>query len=598
MAKKDGPIVGKLTRISGPMIAADGMLGISMGEMVRVGKMGLMGEVIRIDGETAYAQVYEDTSGMYLGEPVEALGAPLSIDVGPGLIAMTYDGIQRPLIDLRESSGDFIGRGLTADPLDFSKKWKFTPLVKAGDAVEGGDFLGVVPETDYLDHHVMVPPDVSGTIKSVVGEGEYTIKEVVATLEDGTELTMTHKWPVKRPRPIKRKLPSTVPFLTGQRVLDALFPIALGGAAIVPGGFGTGKTVVEHQISKFCNADIIIYVGCGERGNEMADVLDEFPHLTDPKTGGPLMNRTVLVVNTSNMPVAAREASVYTGITLGEYYRDMGYSVAMMADSTSRWAEALREISSRLEEMPGEEGYPTYLSARTAEFYERTGRVECIGTHKDGEEPRSGSLTLVGAVSPPGGDFSEPVTQNSMRVAGGFWALDASLAYSRHYPSVNWNQSYSLYHGELSDWFNENAPAGWNERRQRIVDLLQKDTELQEIVQLVGPDALQDQERLILEIARMIKESFLQQNAFSDDDAYSSLEKSAGIMEALILFMEECEGAIHAGVTLETLLAHPVREKVSRLRELNPDGFEAKQAAVVEEMKSALQGLAEAEASV
>ncbi len=591
-------IIGKLVRISGPMIAANEMLGVAMGEMVRVGKMGLMGEVIRIDGDTAFAQVYEDTAGMYLGEPVEAMGAPLSIDLGPGLLGMTYDGIQRPLLDLRESSGDFISRGLTAIPLNLEKKWSFTPSAKVGDAVTGGDVLGVAPETEHLDHHIMVPPLISGTIKSIVASGDYTIKEVIAVLEDGTELTMTHQWPVKRPRPMKQKLPSSVPFLTGQRVLDALFPIALGGAAIVPGGFGTGKTVVEQQISKFCNADIIIYVGCGERGNEMADVLDEFPSLTDPKTGGPLMNRTVLVANTSNMPVAAREASVYTGITLGEYYRDMGYSVAMMADSTSRWAEALREISSRLEEMPGEEGYPTYLSARIAEFYERTGRVECIGTTDESAEPRTGSLTLVGAVSPPGGDFSEPVTQNSMRVAGGFWALDASLAYSRHYPSVNWHQSYSLYHPDLREWFNDNAPTGWNEDRQAIVDLLQKDTELQEIVQLVGPDALQDRERLLLEVSRMIKEAFLQQNAYSDDDAYSSLEKTAGIMEALLSFNAECGAALSEGVQLDTLLALPVRESVARLREINSEGFVPKKDAVMAKVKAAVQGLVESEVSV
>ena len=586
-------IVGKLTRISGPMIAADGMLGVSMGEIVRVGKLGLMGEVIRIDGDTAYAQVYEDTSGMFLGEPVEALGAPLSIELGPGLLSQTYDGIQRPLIDLQDQAGDFISRGLTSDPLDYEKKWAWTPDAAVGQEVTGGDILGHVPETEFLNHYVMVPPNVSGKVAEVKGAGDYNVKEVVAKLDDGTELTMTHQWPVKLPRPFKNKLPSTEPFVTGQRVLDMLFPVALGGSAIVPGGFGTGKTVVEQQISKFCNADIIVYVGCGERGNEMADVLDEFPELSDPKTGGPLMNRTILVVNTSNMPVAAREASVYTGITLGEYYRDQGYSVAMMADSTSRWAEALREISSRLEEMPGEEGYPTYLSARTAEFYERTGRVHCIGSASEGEDGRSGSLTLVGAVSPPGGDFSEPVTQNSMRVAGGLWALDARLAYSRHYPSVNWNMSYSLYFPELQAWFQENAPAGWGERRQQAVDLLQRDTELQEIVQLVGPDALQDQERLILEFARMLKESFLQQNAFSDDDAYSSLEKTGGLLDALLLFYEECQAALDKGADLATLLASPSREAVARLREQNPDGFTAKKDAVVAEMKSAIQGLAE-----
>ncbi|MDK1021614.1 MAG: V-type ATP synthase subunit A [Candidatus Hydrogenedentes bacterium] len=586
-------IAGKLVRISGPMIAADGMLGVAMGEMVKVGKLGLMGEVIRIDGETAYAQVYEDTSGMFLGEPVVAQGAPLSIELGPGLLGQTYDGIQRPLIDLQKTSGDFIDRGLSADPLDYTKKWAFTPKAAVGQEVTGGDYLGSVPETEYLDHNIMVPPGVSGKIKTIVGTGEYTVQETIATLEDGTELTMTHKWPVKLPRPFKKKLPMNQPFITGQRVLDMLFPIALGGSAIVPGGFGTGKTVVEQQISKFCNADIIVYVGCGERGNEMADVLDEFPKLRDPKTGGPLMNRMILVVNTSNMPVAAREASVYTGITLGEYYRDQGYSVAMMADSTSRWAEALREISSRLEEMPGEEGYPTYLSTRTAEFYERAGRVDCIGTITKGDEGRRGSLTLVGAVSPPGGDFSEPVTQNSMRVAGGFWALDAKLAYSRHYPAINWNMSYSLYLNDLDSWFRENAPAGWMENRQKAVDLLQRDTELQEIVQLVGPDALQEHERLVLEMARMVKETFLQQNAFSDDDAYSSLDKTGHLIEALMLFYAECESALSAGVTLESILSHPIREEVSRLRELNPEGFVEKKEKVVQEMKAALQGLVE-----
>lgn len=583
-------ITGKLTRISGPMIAADGMLGVTMGEMVRVGKLGLLGEVIRIDGETAYAQVYEDTGGMYLGEPVEALGAPLSIELGPGLLSQTYDGIQRPLIDLQKQAGDFISRGLTSDPLDYEKKWSWTPEVQVGQEVSGGDFLGTVPETEFLKHYVMVPPRMTGRIAEIAGPGDYNIKHVVAKLEDGTELTMSHKWPVKRARPFKKKLPATHPFITGQRVLDMLFPVALGGSAMVPGGFGAGKTVVEQQISKFCNADIIVYVGCGERGNEMADVLDEFPELSDPKTGGPLMNRTILVVNTSNMPVAAREASVYTGITLAEYYRDQGYSVAMMADSTSRWAEALREISSRLEEMPGEEGYPTYLSARTAEFYERTGRVECVGS---GTEVRAGSLTLVGAVSPPGGDFSEPVTQNSMRVAGGFWALDAKLAYSRHYPSVNWNQSYSLYFNELQPWFKENAPAGWGERRQQAVDLLQQDTELQEIVQLVGPDALQDQERLVLEFARMLKENFLQQNAFSDDDAYSSLEKTGGLLDALLVFYEECQAALEKGAALATLLESPAREAVARLKEENSEGFTPKKEKVIATIKTTLQGLAE-----
>ncbi len=590
-------IVGKLVRISGPMIAAEDMTGVGMGEMVRVGKLGLLGEVIRIDGDIAYAQVYEDTAGMYLGEPVRALGAPLSIELGPGLLGQIYDGIQRPLIDLQRQAGDFIARGLTSDPLDYKKTWAWTPVAQVGQDVTGGDMLGWVPETAHLKHHVMVPPRISGKIKEIKPAGEYTVKEVIARLDNGKELTMTHMWPVKKARPFRQKMASAIPFVTGQRVLDMLFPIPLGGSAIVPGGFGTGKTVVEQQISKFCNADIIVYVGCGERGNEMADVLDEFPHLSDPKTGGPLMNRTILVVNTSNMPVAAREASVYTGITLGEYYRDQGYSVAMMADSTSRWAEALREISSRLEEMPGEEGYPTYLSARTAEFYERAGRVKCLGTTAQGQEGRTGSLTLVGAVSPAGGDFSEPVTQNSMRVSGGFWALDAKLAYSRHYPSLNWNLSYSLYLKELEPWFRQNAPSGWAERRQQAVDVLQRDTELQEIVQLVGPDALQDQERLLLEFARMLKESFLQQNAYSDDDAYSSLEKTGHLMDALLSYYETCCAALRAGVLLDNLLAHPSREQISRLRELNSNGFAEKKKTVVEDMKAAIEGLKQAVAA-
>lgn len=585
-------IQGKLTRISGPMIAASGMLGVSMGEIVRVGEMGLMGEVIRIDHDTIYAQVYEDTQGMYLGETVTALGTPLVVELGPGLLGGTFDGIQRPLETLRQESGDFIGRGITATALDREKRWEFTPSVQVGDTVSGGDPLGTVPETKYFTHRVLVPPRLQGKIARIAPKGEYTVTDVIAELEDGTQITMLQRWPVKMPRPYRKKLRADQLFLTGQRVLDCLFPIAQGGSAIVPGPFGAGKTVVEQSLSKYCNADIIIYVGCGERGNEMADVLDEFPHLKDPKTGDALMNRTVLVVNTSNMPVAARDASVYTGITLAEYYRDQGYDVAMMADSTSRWAEALREISSRLEEMPGEEGYPTYLSARIAEFYERTGRVECLGS-KDAET-RVGSLTLVGAVSPPGGDFSEPVTQNSMRVAGAVWALDASLAYRRHYPSVNWNRSYTLYYHELDPWFRDHAPAGWIEYRQKGVNLLQKDGELQEVVQLVGPDALQDQERLVLEVARMIREVFLQQNAFSDTDAFSSLEKTGGILEALVKFYDECRAALERGVLLNRLLELPIREEVARLRDVgSDDNFTEKKNAVLARIKEVVGGLAQ-----
>lgn len=584
-------LVGSLTRISGPMIAASGMLGATMGEIIRVGKEGLMGEVIRIDGDTVFAQVFEDTQGMYLGEPVEGTGAPLSVELGPGLLGQTFDGIQRPLITLQQQSGDFIGRGLTALALDREKKWAFTPTATAGQEVRGGDRLGTVPETPSLEHRVLVPPKVRGRIKTIVPAGEYTVTDVIATLEDGTQLTMMHRWPVKQQRPFNRKLRMDQPFLTGQRVLDVLFPIALGGSAIVPGGFGTGKTVVEQSLSKYCNAEVIVYVGCGERGNEMADVLDEFPHLKDPKTGDSLMNRTILVVNTSNMPVAARDASVYTGITLAEYYRDQGYSVALMADSTSRWAEALREISSRLEEMPGEEGYPTYLSARISEFYERSGRVIVAGTEVEGDEPRYGSVTIVGAVSPPGGDFSEPVTQTSMRVAGALWALDATLAYRRHYPSVNWNRSYSLYFHALDGWFKDHAPANWLQFRQQVASLLQRDAELQEVVQLVGPDALQDAERLVLEVARMIREVFLQQNAFSDNDAYCSLEKAGGIMESLLRFYDESHKLLEEDMPLDRILALPSREEISRLRDAPNEGFSARKEETLERMVAAMAEL-------
>ena len=583
---------GALARVSGPMISASGMLGVSMGEIVTVGNMRLMGEVIRIDGDTVFAQVFEDTSGMMLGEPVVSTGMPLSVELGPGLLHSTYDGIQRPLITLKNASGDFIGRGLTAVALDRDKKWEFTPVARVGQKVQGGDVLGTVPETNATLHKVLVPPTASGVIKSIVSGGSFTVTEVIATLEDGTELMMMHKWPVKRPRPVAAKLPCDELFLTGQRVLDCLFPIALRGSAIVPGGFGCGKTVVEQSLSKYSNADIIVYVGCGERGNEMADVLDEFPHLKDPKTGDSLMNRTVLVVNTSNMPVAARDASVYTGITLAEYYRDQGYQVALMADSTSRWAEALREISSRLEEMPGEEGYPTYLTARISEFYERSGRVVCQGSDSANvDERRTGSITIVGAVSPPGGDFSEPVTQTSMRVAGALWALDSKLAYSRHYPSVNWNRSYTLYNNELNPWFDKNAPKGWLASRQGIASLLQRDAELQEVVQLVGPDALQDQERLVLDVSRMIREVFLQQSAFSDNDATCTLEKNFGLQQALIAYYDEGKRVLDNNIPLTRVQALPAREEISRLKEEPNDGFASKVEATLQKMRQAMAEL-------
>jgi len=584
-------VTGALVRISGPMIEADGMPGVQMGEIVRVGRMELMGEVIRIDGEKIFAQVFENTDGIYLGEPVVALGEPLTVELGPGLLASTFDGIQRPLLSLRDLAGNFIARGLTVVSLDREKKWAFTPVAKPGQAVIGGDVLGTVQETGAIEHRILVPPGVTGTLQTVASPGEYTVTETIATLDDGTPLAMMHKSPVKTARPCAQKLPPVEPFLTGQRVLDMLFPIAKGGSAIVPGGFGTGKTVVEQSLSKHCDAQVIVYVGCGERGNEMAEVLTEFPELTDPVTGDSLMNRTILVVNTSNMPVAARDASVYTGMTLAEYYRDQGYDVALMADSTSRWAEALREISSRLEEMPGEEGYPTYLSQRVAAFYERCGKVNCCASDAEGDHPRQGSITAVSAVSPPGGDYSEPVTQISQRVAGALWALDTTLAYSRHYPAINWDVSYSLYFDGLKSWFDENAPAGWNEQRQRAMTLLQHDTELQAVVQLVGPDALPDTERLILEIAKMIKEVFLQQNAFSDADGTCSLEKNLGLIEIITIFHEECEKVLKREVPLARIMELPVREEIARMRDEPNEGFAEKKDAIIEKFKHILGGL-------
>lgn len=582
---------GSLVRIAGPMIVAENMLGVTMGEIVYVGEMGLMGEVIRIDGDRVYAQVFEDTAGMSLGEPVRATGEPLSVELGPGLLGATYDGIQRPLNSLREQAGDFISRGLTALALDREKRWGFTPTVSPGTAVKGGDVIGTVQETKTTQHLILVPPDVEGTISDIVGEGEYTVTDRIATLDNGRELQLMHKWPVKRPRPYHKKLGLNELFFTGQRVLDTLFPVALGGSAIVPGGFGCGKTVVEQTLSKYSNADAIIYVGCGERGNEMADVLDEFPHLKDPRTGESLMSRTVLVVNTSNMPVAARDASVYTGITLAEYYRDQGLNVALMADSTSRWAEALREMSSRLEEMPGEEGYPTYLAARISQFYERSGRITCSGSNAESDDARTGSVTVVGAVSPPGADFSEPVTQNSMRVSGTLWALDPALAYSRHYPSVNWNKSYSLYLGDLHEWFEKNAPTGWHDLRQKTANLLQRDGELQEVVQLVGPDALQDQERLILEVSRLIREVFLQQNAFSDADATCSLDKNAGLQQLIHTFYDESCKVLDEGISLTRILELSARETVARMREEDNEGFVPKKDAALASIREEIGGL-------
>jgi len=505
-------VKGNISKIAGPVITAEGMKGSQMYEVVRVGEEKLIGEIIELEENKAVIQVYEETVGMEPGGDVVGSGAALSVELGPGLLRMIYDGIQRPLEMIKESTGDFIERGVNVPSLSRTAKWSFTPVVKKGDKVGPGDILGEVPETEVITHRVLVPPSVEGVVESVAKKGDYTIEDTIITLktaEGKKELSMLQRWPVRIGRPYREKIDPTVPLISGQRIFDTFFPLAKGGTAAIPGPFGAGKTVSQHQLAKWADADVIVYVGCGERGNEMTEVLEEFPHLEDPKTGKPLMERTVLIANTSNMPVAARDASIYTGATLAEYYRDMGYNVALMADSTSRWAEAMREISGRLEEMPGEEGYPAYLASRLAEFYERAGKVKTLATGD-----REGSLTMIGAVSPPGGDFSEPVTQNTLRITKVFWALDASLADRRHFPSINWLRSYSLYMDSVEPWWSQEISPLWRELRDKSMALLQKESELKEIVQLVGEDALPDRERLVLEAARMVREDFLQQNAF------------------------------------------------------------------------------------
>lgn len=580
-------IVGTLSKITGPVVVADGMTGTKMYDVVRVGDAGLMGEVIRLEGELATIQVYEDTSGLLIGEPVESTGAPLKLELGPGLLSSIYDGIQRPLPVIADDTGsDFIARGTVASALDRSKKWDFTPVAKVGQAVTGGDVIGTTPEGGTVVHRVMVPPDVKGTIATIVEPGSYTIDEVVARLEDGTEITMSQWWPVRYGRPYKRKLDPTTPFMTGMRILDTFFPVALGGNAIIPGGFGTGKTVTQQSLAKWADVDIIIYVGCGERGNEMTEVLAEFPELDDPRTGHKLMDRTVLVANTSNMPVAAREASIYTGVTLAEYYRDMGYSVAMMADSTSRWGEALREVSGRLEEMPGEEGYPAYLATRLASFYERSGRVEALG---DGE--RVGSVTMVGAVSPAGGDMSEPMTQNSLRVTGAFWALDTSLAHRRHFPAISWTKSYTLYLGQVRDWFEGEVADDWRIVRERAMSILQKETELQEIVQLVGPDALPETEKIILEVARMLREDFLQQFAFDEIDAYCPPKKAYWILKTILAFNDSATQAMSRGVSLRQVMQLPLRDEISRMKTTPHEDALERMPMLVQEINEQIAGI-------
>jgi len=538
--KKTKEKQGVLKRIAGPVVTAVN-LDAHMYDVVKVGKEALMGEVIKIQGDNIIIQVYEDTSGIRPGEPVENTGLSLAVELGPGLLTSIYDGIQRPLSVLVDRMGNFIQRGVSAPGLSHEKKWTFKPLVKAGDKVEPGVVLGEVQETNIV-HRVMLPPNAKAGVVKTIKSGDFTVDETICILEDGREYPMIQRWPVRVPRPVKEKKNPTIPLITGQRILDGLYPIAKGGTAAIPGPFGSGKTVTQQQLAKWSDAEIVVYIGCGERGNEMTEVLTEFPHLEDPKSGKPLMERTVLIANTSNMPVAAREASVYTGITIAEYFRDMGYDVSLMADSTSRWAEAMREISSRLEEMPGEEGYPAYLAARLSEFYERAGLVETLNS-------RSGSVSVIGAVSPPGGDFSEPVTQNTLRIVKVFWALDAKLSQRRHFPAINWLNSYSLYLEALHDYYDKEVSPEWNHIRSWAMEILQKEAELQEIVQLVGSDALPESEQVTIEVARMIREIFLQQNAYDSVDTFCDMTKQYDMMKAIKLFADLAYSAQVAGVT-------------------------------------------------
>lgn len=555
--------IGNIIKISGPLVVAEGMRDANMFDVVRVSEKRLIGEIIEMHGDRASIQVYEETAGLGTGETVESTGEPMSAELGPGLIGSIYDGIQRPLDDIRKICGNNLARGVEVMPLKRDKKWKFTPTVKKGDKVQSGDIIGTVPETDIVLHKILVPYGISGTVKSIK-EGEFTVDEavcIVNTDNGDKEVKMAQKWAVRKGRPYKKKLSPSMPLVTGQRVVDCLFPIAKGGVAAIPGPFGSGKTVTQHQLAKWAEADIIVYIGCGERGNEMTDVLNEFPELIDPKTGKSLMERTVLIANTSDMPVAAREASVYTGITIAEYYRDMGYSVALMADSTSRWAEALREMSGRLEEMPGDEGYPAYLGSRLAQFYERAGRVISTGT-----EGREGTLSVIGAVSPPGGDISEPVSQATLRIVKVFWGLDANLAYQRHFPAINWLTSYSLYADSLSDWYNNNVSADWMTCRGRFLSILNDEAELKEIVKLIGMDALSANDRLKMETARSIREDFLHQLAFHEIDTHTSLKKQFYMMKLILNFNDEAEEAIAKGADVEQIAELPVREKIGRFK--------------------------------
>ena len=555
--------MGKVIKVSGPLVVADGMADANMADVVRVGPKQLIGEILNMTGDRASIQVYEETSGLGPGAEVVTTGAPLSVELGPGLIESIYDGIQRPLEEIRSMAGAHIPRGIQAPPLPEDKKWDFTPVAKVGDAVVAGDVLGTVPETASVLHKIMVPHRMDGTVEWVAEAGAYTIRDVIAKvrLADGSlkELTMVQKWPVRVGRPYRRKFPPSAPLQTGQRVIDTMFPVAKGGTAAVPGPFGSGKTVVQHQLAKWADVDIVVYIGCGERGNEMTDVLREFPELTDPRTGETLMKRTVLIANTSDMPVAAREASVYTGITIAEYFRDMGYAVAVIADSTSRWAEALREMSGRLEEMPGEEGYPAYLVSRLAQFYERAGMVQNL----NGSE---GSVSIIGAVSPQGGDFSEPVTQNTKRFVRCFWGLDKNLAYARHFPAIQWLTSYSEYLTDLSGWYETNVDKSFVEYRNRLVMLLNQESSLMEIVKLIGSDVLPDDQKLVLEIARVIRLGFLQQNAFHKDDTCVPLKKQFKMMEIILYLYEKCRALISMGMPVSVLKEEKIFERVIAIR--------------------------------
>ena len=574
---------GRIQKISGPLVIAEGMRDANMFDVVRVGEQQLIGEIIEIHGDRASIQVYEETAGLGRGDRVVSTGAPLSAELGPGLATTIYDGIQRPLERMYEAAGPNIKKGINLPALDRTAKWKFVATASVGDKVEAGDILGYVDETEVIRHKIMVPYGIARTVESLAS-GEYTVTDKVGAIHTSNgyfDVTLMQKWPVRKSRPYSRKLPPSEPMITGQRSIDTLFPIAMGGTACVPGPFGSGKTVVQHQLAKWSNVDIVVYIGCGERGNEMTDVLNEFPEIRDPRTGESLMKRTVLIANTSDMPVAAREASIYTGITIAEYYRDMGYSVAVIADSTSRWAEALREMSGRLEEMPGDEGYPAYLTSRLAQFYERAGAVECLG-----KDSRYGALSAIGAVSPQGGDISEPVTQATLRIVKVFWGLDSSLAYRRHFPAINWLNSYSLYKDRLGDWYTKNVDPNWNSLVAQMSTILQEEAGLDEIVKLVGVDALSPTDRLTLEVARSVREDFLQQNAFSDTDSYSSLKKQYAILSLILYFRDRALDALGKGADIEKLSSLACREKIGRAKDADPETYEAVYASVRSEIDS------------